>query len=96
MFRKTADLLSFLKSSIEGQINKSVIINASISDQDGNITSIIWNQESESPPVTINISEDKKSMSFIPTQSITYVFSVQAIDNNGPTTLESVQINVGQ
>jgi hypothetical protein len=85
-----------VKSPIEGQINNSVIINASISDQDGNITSIIWNQESEPPPVIMNISEDKKSMSFIPTRNITYVFSVEAIDDNGSTTLESVQVNVGQ
>ena len=32
-------------SPIEGEINQTVIVNASISDPDGNITSIIWNQE---------------------------------------------------
>ncbi|MFN2434827.1 MAG: hypothetical protein ABR515_05585 [Nitrososphaeraceae archaeon] len=83
-------------SSIVGQINQTVIINASISDPDGNITSIIWNQEDESSPtVKMNISPDKQSMSFLPTQSVTHVFSVEAIDNNGLTTLESVQVKVG-
>jgi hypothetical protein len=82
-------------SPIEGEINQTVIINASISDPDGNITSIIWNQEDESDPVNMNISQDKQSMSFVPTQNVTYVFSVEGIDNNGLATLESVQVNVG-
>jgi hypothetical protein len=82
-------------SPIEGEINQAVIINASISDSDGNITSIIWNQEDESDPVNMNISQDKQSMSFVPTQNVTYVFSVEGIDNNGLATLESVQVNVG-
>jgi len=82
-------------SPIEGEINQTVIINASISDPDGNITSIIWNQEDESGPVNMNISQDKQSMSFIPTQNVTYVFSVEGIDNNGSATLESVQVNIG-
>ena len=82
-------------SPIEGEINQTVIINASISDPDGNITSIIWNQEDESGPVNMNISQDKQSMSFVPTQNVTYVFSVEGIDNNGSATLESVQVNIG-
>lgn len=82
-------------SPIEGEINQTVIINASISDPDGNITSIIWNQEDESGPVNMNISQDKQSMSFIPTKNVTYVFSVEGIDNNGSATLESVQVNIG-
>jgi dethiobiotin synthetase len=83
-------------SPVAGKINQTVIINASISDPDGNITSIIWNQEDESrPAMKMNISPDKQSMSFIPTQSITHVFSVEAIDNNGSTTLESVEVNIG-
>jgi dethiobiotin synthetase len=83
-------------SPVAGKINQTVIINASISDPDGDITSIIWNQEDESrPAVKMNISPDKQSMSFIPTQSITHVFSVEAIDNNGSTTLESVEVNIG-
>ena len=82
-------------SPIEGEINQTVIINASISDPDGNITSIIWNQEDESDPVNMNISQDKQSMSFVPTQNVTYVFSVEGIDNNGSATLESVQVKVG-
>lgn len=82
-------------SPIEGEINQTVIVNASISDPDGNITSIIWNQEDESGPVNMNISQDKQSMSFIPTQNVTYVFSVEGIDNNGSATLESVQVNIG-
>ncbi|RPJ29359.1 MAG: hypothetical protein EHM25_08970 [Nitrosopumilales archaeon] len=82
-------------SPIEGEINQTVIINASISDPDGNITSIIWNQEDESGPVNMNISQDKQSMSFIPIQNVTYVFSVEGIDNNGSATLESVQVNIG-
>jgi len=82
-------------SPIEGEINQTVIVNASISDPDGNITSIIWNQEDESGPVKMNISQDKQSMSFIPTQNVTYVFSVEGIDNNGSATLESVQVNIG-
>lgn len=84
-----------VKSPIEGQINQTVVINASISDPDGNITSIIWNQESESPTVTMDISQDKQSMSFNSTQNTTYVFSIEGIDNNGAATLESVQVNVG-
>jgi dethiobiotin synthetase len=83
-------------SPVAGKINQTVLINASISDPDGDITSIIWNQEDESrPAVKMNISPDKQSMSFIPTQSITHVFSVEAIDNNGSTTLESVEVNIG-
>ena len=82
-------------SPIEGEINQAVVINASISDPDGNITSIIWNQEDESGTVKMNISQDKQSMSFIPTKNVTYVFSVEGIDNNGSATLESVQVNIG-
>lgn len=82
-------------SPIKGEINQTVIVNASISDPDGNITSIIWNQEDESGPVKMIISQDKQSMSFIPTQNVTYVFSVEGIDNNGSATLESVQVNIG-
>ena len=82
-------------SSIVGQINQTVIINASISDPDGNITSIIWNQEDEFPTVNMNISQNRQSMSFIPTQDVTHVFSVEGIDNNGLATLESVQVKVG-
>ena len=76
-----------------GQLD--VQVNESISDPDGNITSIIWNQEDESGTVIMNISQDKQSMSFVPTQNVTYVFSVEGIDNNGSATLESVQVNIG-
>ena len=82
-------------SPIEGEINQSVTINASISDPEGNITCIIWNQEDEFPPVNMNISLDKQSMSFSPKQNVTYVFSIEAVDNNGLTTLKSAQVNVG-
>jgi len=81
-------------SPIKGEINQPVTINASISDPEGNITSIIWNQEDEFPPVNMNISLDKQSMSFIPKQNVTYVFSIEAVDNNGSTTLKSAQVNV--
>ena len=84
-----------IMSPIQGEINQAVVINASISDPDGNITSIIWNQEDESGPVKMNISQDKQSMSFIPTKNVTYVFSVEGIDNNGSATLEPVQVNIG-
>lgn len=83
-------------SHIKAEINQTVIINASISDTDGNITSIIWNQEHDFGPLDLNISDDKRSMSFIPVQNVTYVFSVEAIDNNGLTSLESVRVNVGE
>ena len=83
-------------SSIVGQINQTVIINASISDPDGNITSIIWNQEDEFPTVNMNISQNRQSMSFIPTRNATHVFSILGIDNNGSLTLESVQVNIGR
>jgi hypothetical protein len=82
-------------SPIKGEINQPVTIKASISDPEGNITSIIWNQEDEFPPVNMNISLDKQSMSFIPKQNVTYVFSIEAVDNNGSTTLKSAQVNVG-
>jgi hypothetical protein len=82
-------------SPIRGEVNQTVTINASISDTDGNITSIIWNQEDEFPPVNMNISPDKQSMSFIPKQNVTYVFSIEAVDNNGSTTLKSALVNVG-
>jgi hypothetical protein len=81
-------------SPIRGEINQTVIINASISDPDGNITSIIWNQEDEFLPVNMNISQDKQTMSFIPIQNVTYVFSIDGIDNSGSTTLKSVQVNI--
>jgi hypothetical protein len=84
-----------VSSPIKGEINQAVTINTSISDPDGNITSIIWNQEDEFPPVNMNISLDKQSMSFIPKQNVTYVFSLEAVDNNGLTTLKSAQVNVG-
>lgn len=86
----------FVTSPIRAEINQSVVVNASISDPDGNITSIIWNQEHEFGPVNINITHDKRSISFIPVQNVTYVFSVEAIDNWGLTTLESVSVNVGE
>ena len=82
-------------SPIKGEINQPVAINASISDPEENITSIIWNQEDEFSPVNMNISLDKQSMSFIPKQNVTYVFSIEAVDNNGLTTLKSAQVNVG-
>ena len=82
-------------SPIRGEVNQTVTINATISDTDGNITSIIWNQEDEFPPVNMNISLDKQSMSFIPKQNVTYVFSIEAIDNNGSTTSRSALVNVG-
>jgi hypothetical protein len=81
-------------SPISGEINQPVIISALISDPDGNITSIIWNQEDEFPPVNMNISQDKQSMSFIPTQNVTYIFSIEAVDINGSTTLKSIQVNI--
>jgi hypothetical protein len=84
-----------VKSPIEGQVNQRLIINTSISDPDGNVTLIIWNQESEYGPIDMNISQDKRSMSFTPTQNVTYVFSVEAIDNNGSATLESIQVPTG-
>lgn len=84
-----------VETPIEGQVNQTFTINASISDPDGNITLIIWNQESESGPIDMNISQDKRSMSFIPTKNINYVFSVEAIDNNGSATLESIQVTTG-
>ena len=83
-----------VSSPIKGEINQPVTINASISDPEGNITSIIWNQEDEFPPVNMNISLDKQSMSFIPKQNVTYVFSIEAVDNNGSTTSKSAQVNV--
>ena len=84
-----------VSSPIKGEINQAVTINTSISDPDGNITSIIWNQEDEFPPVNMNISLDKQSMSFIPKQNVTYVFSIEAVDNKGSTTLKSALVNVG-
>lgn len=83
-------------SPIKGEINRTVNINASVSDPDGNITSIAWNQEDEFPPVNMSISNDKQAMSFIPTQNVTYVFTIEAIDNSGSTTSNSVQVNVGK
>ena len=83
-------------SPIKGEINRTVNINASVSDPDGNITSITWNQEDEFPPVNMSISHDKQAMSFIPTQNVTYVFTIEAIDNSGTTTSNSVQVNVGK
>ena len=83
-------------SPIKGEINRTVNINASVSDPDGNITSITWNQEDEFPPVNMSISNDKQAMSFIPTQTVTYVFTIEAIDNSGSTTSNSVQVNVGK
>jgi hypothetical protein len=82
-------------SPIIGEINQTVVINASVSDPDGNITNIIWNQEDEFPTLNMNISTDKQSMSFVPTQNVTHVFSVEGIDNNGAATLESVDVNIG-
>ena len=77
-------------SPIKGEINRTVNINALVSDPDGNITSITWNQEDEFPPVNMSISHDKRAMSFIPTQNVTYVFTIEAIDNSGSTTSNSV------
>ena len=82
-------------SPIKGEINRTVNINASVSDPGGNITSITWNQEDEFPPVNMSISHDKQTMSFIPKQNVTYVFTIEAIDNSGYTTSSSVEVNVG-
>ena len=82
-------------SPIKAEINQTVNINASVSDPDGNVTSIVWNQEDEFSPVNMIISNDKQSMSFIPTQSVTYVFTIEALDNSGSTSLKSIQVNVG-
>lgn len=82
-------------SPVKGEINQTVNINASVSDPDGNITSIMWNQEDEFLPVNMTISHDKQSMSFIPTQSVNYIFTIEAIDNSGSTTSNSVEVNVG-
>ena len=83
-------------SPIKGEINRTVNINASVSDPDGNITSITWNQEDEFHPVNMSISQDKQAMSFVPTQKVNYVFTIEAIDNSGYTTSNSVEVNVGQ
>lgn len=83
-----------VSSPIRGEINQTAVINSSISDPDGNITSIIWNQEDEFHPVNMDISQDKQSMSFIPIQNVSYLFSIEAIDNKGSTTLKSVQVNI--
>jgi len=83
-------------SPMKGEISRTVNINASVSDPYGNITSITWNQEDEFPPVNMSISNDKQAMSFIPTQNVTYVFTIEAIDNSGSTTSNSVQVNVGK
>jgi K319-like protein len=82
-------------SPIKGEINRTVNVNASVSDPDGNITSITWNQEDEFTPVNMSISHDKQTMSFIPKQNVTYVFTIEAIDNSGYTTSNSVEVNVG-
>jgi hypothetical protein len=84
-----------ITSPISGEISQATTIHASISDPDGNITSIIWNQEDEFGSIEMNISQDKRSMSFVPTQNVTYVFSVEAIDNNGSATLEPIDVRIG-
>ena len=65
-----------------------------VKDVDGNITAIIWNQESGNS-VNLTVSEAKLSAVFVPPVNDTYVFSVEARDNNGSSTLKPIVANVG-
>jgi len=78
-------------SSISGDINEEVNIQANVSDPDGNITNIIWNMESEQD-VTFQAQNDH--LQFTPTEAGKYVFSIEAQDNNGSSTLKSVTANI--
>lgn len=65
-----------------------------VKDNDGNITAILWNQES-GPSVNFTVGEGSLSATFHPVINGTYVFSVAAQDNNGSTTAKSIKANVG-
>lgn len=64
-----------------------------IKDADGQVTAIIWNQES-GPTVTFTPSPDKWTATFKPSVGGTYVFSVEVQDDDGATTLKAITVNV--
>lgn len=75
-----------------GEINQTIIILATISDTDGNITSVDWDQKS-GPKV--NFTSDNSSLTFIPIENATYKFEVIATDDDGATTEKEARIQVG-
>ena len=79
-------------SPITGVINQTIIINASVTDPDGNITNIIWNQESGQ---AVNFTSNSSVLVFTPIANDTYVFSIDAQDNNGTSTLGKVKVLIG-
>jgi len=75
---------------ISVETNKTVNIQAKVSDPDGIVTQIIWNEESETDS---NFTSNGGNLTFTPIVAGAYIFSVEAIDNNGSSTLKSVTVN---
>ena len=74
------------------EINDTVHIEVLITDADGNITSVDWDQKS-GPKV--NITTTNSSLEFIPLENATYKFTVIATDNEGATAEEEAKVIVG-
>ena len=77
---------------IKAVINETVNVNASVSDPDGNITLIVFTQNSG--PQASFISSNA-SFWFIPAVNGTYEFQVKATDNQGASSTEKFTVNVG-
>ena len=85
-------------SPINCTINQNCILTATIDDSDGNITQAIWNQESGTQvdftsSVDHGTTPDTYTATFKPIVNETYVFSIEAQDNNGSSVLKSITVN---
>jgi K319-like protein/thrombospondin type 3 repeat protein/calcineurin-like phosphoesterase family protein len=74
------------------EVNDTVHIEVLITDIDGNITSVDWDQKS-GPKV--NVTTTNSSLEFIPLENATYKFVVIATDDDGATTEEEAKVIVG-
>ena len=78
-----------VSSPIDAVVDQSIEIFAEVSDADGNVTNIIWNQESGE---VANFTSNGSRLQFVPTQADTYVFSIEAQDNDNATSLTSITV----
>ncbi len=79
-------------------VNTDCVLTAQIDDPDGNITQAIWNIESEqqvdfTSSIDYATTPDTYTATFKPAVNETYVFSIEAQDNNGSSVLKSITVN---
>lgn len=78
---------------IQQKTGETFTINTKISDPDGQIKEIIW-QQIEGEPLQMSISEDKKSVTITSTVKGDYVITVQAIDDKDKDTIVAIKIKI--